>query len=75
MDYAEQAGLIAKRAKLAVVNRQIDDLQKARKVISLDYESADAQFMLAKVRATRHVVHMKNRPAPGIYTTVDNWSL
>lgn len=51
LDYAEQTQLIAKKAKLALVNRQIEDLKKAKKTISTDYASADAQLALAEVRA------------------------
>lgn len=50
LDYAEQTQLIAKKAKLALVNRQIEDLKKAKKTISADYSSADAQLALAEVR-------------------------
>eukprot|EP00903_Cladosiphon_okamuranus_P017842 g16420.t1 len=48
LDYAEQTQLIAKKAKLALVNRQIEDLKKAKKTITLDYASADAQLALAE---------------------------
>ncbi|CAM9417452.1 unnamed protein product, partial [Hapterophycus canaliculatus] len=48
LDYAEQTQLIAKKAKLALVNRQIEELKRAKKTISLDYASADAQLMLAE---------------------------
>lgn len=50
LDYAEQTQLIAKKAKLALVNRQIEDLKRAKKTISMDYASADAQLALAEVR-------------------------
>lgn len=50
MDYAEQTALIAMRAKRALVSRQIDELNKAKKAITMDFESADAQLMLAQVR-------------------------
>lgn len=49
MHYAEQTQLIAKKAKIALVNRQIEDLKKAKKAISMDYASADAQLALAEV--------------------------
>lgn len=49
MDYAEQTQLIAKKAKIALMNRQIEDLKKAKKTISTDYASADAQLALAEV--------------------------
>lgn len=49
MDYAEQTQLIAKKAKIALVTRQIEDLKRAKKTISMDYSSADAQFVLAEV--------------------------
>ncbi|CAM9663007.1 unnamed protein product [Ectocarpus sp. 4 AP-2014] len=48
LDYAEQTQLIAKKAKLALVNRQIEELKRAKKTISWDYASADAQLMLAE---------------------------
>lgn len=48
MDYAEKAANIAKRAKLAVINKDIDELDKAKATIAMDYESADAQMMLAE---------------------------
>ncbi|CAN0071015.1 unnamed protein product, partial [Ectocarpus sp. 12 AP-2014] len=48
LDYAEQTQLIAKKAKLALVNRQIEELKRAKKTISSDYASADAQLMLAE---------------------------
>lgn len=47
--YAEQTQLIAKKAKLALVNRQIEELKKAKKTISTDYASADAQLAMAEV--------------------------
>lgn len=50
LDYAEQTQLIAKKAKLALVNRQIEELKRAKKTIASDYASADAQLMLAEVR-------------------------
>lgn len=50
MDYAEQTALIAMRAKLALVNRQIQELSQAKKTIALDHSSANAQLILAEVR-------------------------
>lgn len=54
LDYAEQTQLIAKKAKLALVNRQIEELKRAKKTISSDYASADAQLMLAEVSKDFH---------------------
>lgn len=48
MDYVEKAGNIAKRAKLSVVNKEIDDLKKAKATIAMDHKSPDAQMMLAE---------------------------
>lgn len=48
MDYAEQTALIAMRAKLALVNRQIKELSQAKKTIALDHSSANAQLILAE---------------------------
>lgn len=50
IEYAKQAEQIKKRAELALVTRQMEELAKAKKAISLDYESATAQLMLAQVR-------------------------
>lgn len=50
LDYAEQTQLIAQKAKLALVNRQIDELKRVKKTISTNYASADAQLALAEVR-------------------------
>lgn len=50
MDYAEQTALIAMRAKLALVNRQIKELSQAKKTIALDHSSANAQLILAEAR-------------------------
>lgn len=47
-DYAQQAGAIAKRAKIALVNRQINELDKAMKTVAEDFQSADAQMVLAE---------------------------
>ena len=51
MDYAEQTALIAMRAKLALVNRQIKELSQAKKTIALDHSSANAQLILAEARS------------------------
>ena len=50
LDYASQTARIAKRARLALVNRQIDELSKAKTIIAKDYRSADAQLVLAEVK-------------------------
>lgn len=50
--YSEQANLIAKKAKLAMVNRQIADMEKAKNAIANDFTSPDAQLMLAEARTT-----------------------
>ena len=55
LHYAEQTQLIAKKAKLALVNRQIEDLKRAKKTISMDYASADAQLALAEVRSEENL--------------------
>lgn len=52
LDYAEQAGMIAKRARLAMVNRQITELEKALKTITTDFRCADAQLMIAEASAS-----------------------
>lgn len=48
VDYAKKAENIAKRAKLAVINKEIDDLHKAKATIAMDHMSPDAQMMLAE---------------------------
>lgn len=63
MDYAEQTAMIAKRAKLALVNRQIAELSKAKKAIAMDYQSADAQLMLAEARTKPSPHDMKRSQA------------
>ncbi|CAB1118817.1 unnamed protein product [Ectocarpus sp. CCAP 1310/34] len=54
LDYAEQTQLIAKKAKLALVNRQLEELKRAKKTVSLDYASADAQLMLAEGKGSEN---------------------
>ena len=49
MDYVQQVVLFSKRAELAAINREIDELDKAKEAIASDYASADAQMMLAEV--------------------------
>ncbi|CAM9555822.1 unnamed protein product [Discosporangium mesarthrocarpum] len=47
-DYTAHADAIAKKAKLAAVERQIADLSKAKAKIAVDFTSADAQMMIAQ---------------------------
>lgn len=53
-NYSEQANRIAKRARLALVNRQIAELDNAKDTISMDFQSADAQLMLAEASFNRN---------------------
>ena len=63
MDYAEQTALIAMRAKLALVNRQINELSQAKKTVTLDHSSANAQLILAEARPMRRL-HVTPPPHP-----------